>query len=46
MKIYMCTNNILKMILIDGKKAAKLLREELKKEVEEFEKQNITKYQV
>ena len=32
-----CTNNILKfMILIDGKKAAADLREELKKEVAEL----------
>ena len=39
-----CTNNILKiMILIDGKKEAALLREELKKEVLDL-KLNLTKY--
>ena len=31
-----CTNNILIMILIDGKKAAAELREELKKEVSDL----------
>ena len=37
-----CTNDILKkfMILIDGKKEAALLREELKKEVSELKATN------